>query len=86
MVESKEERDKKRYSKASMTQLLGLKKRLKAIKQMPALVANRNESLLAQSRYNKEVDYARLRNNIASHIPPYQGSSENKRTVLGSLF
>jgi hypothetical protein len=61
MVESKEERDRKIYSKSTMIQLMELKKRMKAIKQMPALVANRNESLLAQDRYNKEVNYAILR-------------------------
>jgi hypothetical protein len=66
-----------------MIHLLELKKRLKAIKQMPALVANRNESLLAQDRYNKEIEYARIRNNINNKIPPYQGSKGNMSIVAG---
>ena len=80
------EKDRKRYSEASMNQLLGLKKRLKAIKQMPQLVANRNERLFEQKRYNQEIDYARLRNNINTVIPPYQASNENKRKALGTFF
>jgi hypothetical protein len=63
-----------------------LKKRMKTIKKMPALVANRNESLLAQDRYNKEVNYAIIRKNINSKIPPYQGSKGNTQTVVGTLF
>jgi hypothetical protein len=86
MLESKEERDRKIYSKSAMIRLMELKKRLKAIKQMPALVANRNESLLAQDRYNKEIDYTRLRKNINSKIPPYQGNKGNMQTVVGTFF
>jgi hypothetical protein len=61
MVESKEQHDRTKYSKSAMLHLLGLKKRMKAIKQMPALVAQRNASLLAQDRYNKEVNSAIMR-------------------------
>jgi hypothetical protein len=80
------EKIRKKYSEASMNQLLGLKKRLKAMKQMPQLAANRYERLFEQDRYNKETEYARVRNNINTAIPPYQATGENQRKVSGTFF
>jgi hypothetical protein len=56
------------------------------MKQMPHLAANRYERLFEQDRYNKETEYARVRNNINTAIPPYQATGEKQRKVSGTFF
>ena len=77
---------KRKYSQNVMMQLLGLKKRMKAIKAMPELVAMKNERLIEQNRYNKMIDYERLRGEIDKHIPPNHANKEHREKVIKSLF
>jgi len=66
---SKAEKEKSKYANASMQQLMNLKRRLKAMKQMGELIRIRNENLANQDYYNKKVTYDKLRHDMASRIP-----------------
>ena len=69
----------------TMLQLLGLRKRIKAMNQMPALIAVADEKRKQQDYYNNMVEYERLRNALESKIPPYMANKENIKKVMSIL-
>ena len=69
-----------------MMQLLGMKKRLKSIKQMPELVAVKHQKLAEKDYYNKMVEYDRIRNYVDSKIPPNQANKEMRAKVISKLI
>ena len=73
---------KKDYEKMAYAQLGQLERRLKAMKQMPELVANRNMHLMEQKNRNEQMDYERIRQRTRPMIPPYMANKENVRKVL----
>ena len=75
----------KKYNRATMLQLLGLGKRLKAMSQMPALIAVADERRKQQDYYNNMIEYERLRNALESKIPPYMSNKENIKKVMTGL-
>ena len=86
MAVSKEEQDRKKYSKATLQQFLNLRKQIKALNAMPALVAARNRKLYQSDMYNGHVNYEKLRGLVNSSVPMNQANNDMKQKVIRSLF